>query len=61
MKEDLNQIAKTMISQYGDEASVIAMMRAAEFAAANNQEEWIMWEKIIKIIESYNVKPDLDS
>ena len=50
-----------MISQYGDEASVIAMMRAAEFAAANNQEEWIRWEKIIKIIESYNVKPDLDS
>ena len=61
MKEDLNQIAKTMISQYGDEASIIAMMRAAEFAACNNQEEWIRWEKIIKIIESYNVKPDLDS
>ena len=47
MKDDLQQIAITLISQYGNEAQTIAMLRAAEHAASLNQDEWLKWEKIV--------------
>ena len=52
MQENLRQIAITLISQYGDEAQTIAMLRAAEYAANLDTDQWLMWEKIIKLIES---------
>ena len=45
--EEIRKAAKNLISQYGDDASAIAMLRAAEFAAKLNQSEWIFWEKVI--------------
>jgi len=54
MQNDLQQIAITLISQYGDEAITIAMLRAAEYAASLDEAEWARWEAVIKIIETIN-------
>ena len=61
MKDDLQQIAITLISQYGNEAQTIAMLRAAEYAASLNQDEWLKWEKIVQILETIDEKSPLDS
>tara|TARA_B100001250_G_C19579140_1_gene691184 strand:- start:316 stop:507 length:192 start_codon:yes stop_codon:yes gene_type:complete len=58
--KDLKNIAITLISQYGKDAETVAMLRAAEYAAELNNNEWIKWEKIVKVINSINKKPDLD-
>lgn len=60
MQENLRQIAITLISQYGDEAQTIAMLRAAEYAANLDTDQWLMWEKIIKLIESMDENKILD-
>ena len=60
MQENLRQIAITLISQYGDEAQTIAMLRAAEYAANLDTDQWLMWEKIIKLIESMDEIKTLD-
>ena len=60
MQENLRQIAITLISQYGDEAQTIAMLRAAEYAAHLDTDQWLMWEKIIKLIESMDENKTLD-
>jgi hypothetical protein len=60
MQENLRQIAITLISQYGDEAQTIAMLRAAEYAANLDTDQWLMWEKIIKLIESIDENKTLD-
>lgn len=60
MQENLRQIAITLISQYGDEAQTIAMLRAAEYAANLDADQWLMWEKIIKLIESMDENKTLD-
>jgi hypothetical protein len=57
MKENLRQIAISLISQYGDEAQTIAMLRAAEYAATLNSLEWAKWEEISLLIESINQQP----
>ena len=49
-----------MISQYGDDAEAVAMLRAAEYAAELNNDEWVKWEKIVKLISSIDKKPELD-
>ena len=59
--KDLKNIAITLMSQYGDDAEAVAMLRAAEYAASLNNEEWIKWEKIVKLINSIDDKPSLDS
>ena len=56
----IKSIAITLISQYGDDAQAIAMLRAAEFAANLNNDEWIKWEKIIKEIETIDRSSTLD-
>tara|TARA_B100000497_G_C7411464_1_gene259373 strand:+ start:430 stop:615 length:186 start_codon:yes stop_codon:yes gene_type:complete len=61
MKDDLQQIAITLISQYGNEAQTIAMLRAAEHAVSLNQDEWLKWEKIVQILETIDEKSPLDS
>ena len=52
--KSIETIANTLISQYGDDAEAVAMLRAAEYAADLNNEEWIKWENIIKKIHSMN-------
>ena len=54
-----HQIAMDLISQYGEDAESIAMLRAAEYAANLNTEEWLIWEGIIKEIQSINTRPNL--
>jgi hypothetical protein len=54
MQNDLQQIAIALISQYGEEAMTIAMLRAAEYAASLDETEWARWEAVIKIIETIN-------
>ena len=58
--KDLKNIAITLISQYGDDAEAVAMLRAAEYAAELNNDEWLKWEKIVKLISSIDKKPELD-
>ena len=57
MKENLRQIAISLITQYGDEAQTIAMLRAAEYAAILNSVEWAKWEEISLLIEIINQQP----
>ena len=57
MKENLRQIAISLITQYGDEAQTIAMLRAAEYAAILNSVEWSKWEEIALLIETINQQP----
>ena len=54
-----HQIAMDLISQYGEDAESIAMLRAAEYAANLNTEEWLIWEGVIKEIQNINVSPNL--
>ena len=48
----IESIANTLISQYGNDAITVAMLRAAEFAAELNKEEWIKWESVIEMIKT---------
>ena len=57
MKENLRQIAISLITQYGDEAQTIAMLRAAEYAAILNSVEWAKWEEIALLIDTINQQP----
>ena len=59
-KELINSLANNLISQYGDDAEAVAMMRAAEYAAALNSDEWVKWEKVIVEINNMNHSPDLN-
>ena len=56
----IKSLATTLISQYGDDAETVAMLRAAENAADLNNEEWIKWEKVIMEIHIMNKSPNLD-
>jgi hypothetical protein len=57
MKENLRQIAISLITQYGDEAQAIAMLRAAEYASMMDSSEWAKWEEISLLIETINEQP----
>tara|TARA_Y100000992_G_C21249127_1_gene484893 strand:+ start:181 stop:372 length:192 start_codon:yes stop_codon:yes gene_type:complete len=57
----IKSIANTLISQYGDDAETVAMLRASEYAAAFNNDEWIKWEKVILEIQNIDKSPILDS
>lgn len=57
MKENLRQIAISLITQYGDEAQTIAMLRAAEYASMMDSSEWVKWEEISLLIETINEQP----
>ena len=56
----IESIANTLISQYGNDAITVAMLRAAEFAAELNKEEWIKWESVIEMIKTMDESPKLD-
>lgn len=57
MDKHLRNIALTLISQYGDEAQTIAMLRAAEYAAMMDSLEWAKWEKVSHLIETIHEQP----
>ena len=57
MKDNLRKIAISLISQYGDEAQTIAILRAAEYAASLNSVEWARWEEISLLIENIDQLP----
>ena len=59
-KKTIESISKTLISQYGDDAETVAMLRAAEYAAVQNKDEWMKWEKIVETVQSMNQSPSLD-
>ena len=44
----IKQIANDLLSQYGDDAESIAMLRAAEFGASLNIDGWKIWEAVIE-------------
>lgn len=58
--ELIKSLANTLISQYGDDAETVAMLRAAENAADLNNEEWIKWEKVIIEIKNMDNSPHLN-
>ena len=58
--KSIDAIAKTLISQYGDDAETVAMLRAAEYAAELNNDQWIKWEKVIDSIKQMNLSQKLD-
>lgn len=57
---EFKNIAIALISQYGEDADAVATLRAAEYAASLNSEEWIKWESIILLINKINNSPDLN-
>tara|TARA_B100001109_G_C18735110_1_gene413940 strand:+ start:346 stop:537 length:192 start_codon:yes stop_codon:yes gene_type:complete len=58
--DHIKSLANVLISQYGDDAESIAMLRAAEYAAELDSEEWIKWEQVINQIISLRESPDLN-
>ena len=48
---DIAQSARTLIGQYGDDAAVIATLRAAELAATGNVDGLFFWDSVIEPIE----------
>ena len=60
MQDDKINTALTLISQYGNEAEAIAMLRAAEYAATFDKDSWVFWEHVILEIQKLNQNPYLD-
>ena len=59
-EKELKDIAIALISQYGEDAEAVAMLRAAEYAAELNNEEWLKWERVVSLINEIDKNPDLD-
>ena len=59
-EKELKDIAIALISQYGEDAEAVAMLRAAEYAAELNNEEWLKWERVVSFINLIDESPDLD-
>ncbi|MGK2741699.1 hypothetical protein ACSHT0_12465 [Tepidicaulis sp. LMO-SS28] len=43
--------ARTLLAQYGEDAETVAMLRAAEFAAAGDGDAVAKWDHIIAVIQ----------
>ena len=59
-KDLIKSLASTLVTQYGDDAEAIAMLRAAEHAAELNNEEWIKWEQVVIEIKNIDNSPNLN-
>tara|TARA_Y100001949_G_C15880150_1_gene283431 strand:+ start:365 stop:556 length:192 start_codon:yes stop_codon:yes gene_type:complete len=59
-KDLIKSLATTLVTQYGDDAEAIAMLRAAEHAAELNNEEWIKWEQVVIEIKNIDNSPNLN-
>ena len=51
MPRDAESTALTLMSQYGEDAAVIAVMRAAEVAAIGDAEALAHWDAVIAFLE----------
>ena len=49
-RDMVKQAAATLVQQYGDDAEVIATMRAAEFAAQGDVDALHAWDLIIEYL-----------
>lgn len=49
---DVQSTAFELIHQYGDDAEVVAVMRAAELAALGDEEGLATWDQIIACISA---------
>ena len=49
---EAQQTAMTLMSQYGDDAVVIATLRAAEIAALGDVEALAHWDAVIALLET---------
>ena len=56
-EKELKDIAIALISQYGEDAEAVAMLRAAEYAAELNNEEWLKWERVVSFINTIDQSP----
>ena len=54
---DVQSTAFELIGQYGDDAEVVAVMRAAELAAVGDVEGFETWDQIIACIASLDGEP----
>ena len=59
-EKELKDIAIALISQYGEDAEDVAMLRAAEYAAELNNEEWLKCERVVNFINTIDQSPHLD-
>ena len=59
-EKELKDIAIALVSQYGEDAEAVAMLRAAEYAAELNNKEWLKWERVVSLINEIDKNPDLD-
>ena len=59
-KDLIKSLATTLVTQYGDDAEAIAMLRAAEHAAELNNEEWIKWEQVVIEIKNIDNSSNLN-
>lgn len=52
--------ANALAAQYGEDAIVIATLRAAEFAAMGDEEALLHWDRVIKYLEEGPKGEDLN-
>ena len=57
----IRKLAIALISQYGDDAEPVAMLKAAEYAAMLDNDNWMLWEKVIVMIQELHKSNSLDS
>ena len=57
MHSDVTHAARLLMAQYGDDGAVIAIMRAAEAAAAGDLELADHWEAVGAAIEDDGSRP----
>ena len=50
--ENARDVAMSLLAQYGEDASVIATLRAAEVAALGDAEALAHWDAVIAFLES---------
>jgi len=51
MDEDVKTAAMSLFAQYGEDAEVIATLRAAEFAAMGDTKALAHWDAVIAALE----------
>ena len=51
-KRNARDVAMSLLSQYGEDASVIATLRAAEVAAMGDADALAHWDEVIHFLET---------
>jgi len=57
MSETAASVAGQLLRQYGDDAAVIATLRAAEVAAQGDVDALVHWDAVIAILEDADTGP----